>query len=79
MIQGYAKQAHNISPETIEDVAADLRLNVIHPSEDDAAKQNSKDIERAAKTLLDLYTYLQGAREEESDTEMRMVAGVREQ
>ena len=79
LIQGYAKQTPCISPETIEDVATDLRLNVVHPSKEDEAQENSKNIERAAKTLLDLYTYLQGMQEGDSDVGMRMVAGVREQ
>jgi len=79
LIHGYAKQAHSISPAIIEDVAEDLRLNVVHPSEEDEAKQNSRDIERAAKTLLDLYAYLREVQETESDLGIRMAAGVREQ
>ena len=32
LIHGYARQAHSIPAEVIEEIAADFRLNVLHPS-----------------------------------------------
>ena len=79
LIQGYAKQAQSISPEIIEEIAADFRLNVEHPSRDVQATQAepSGEVERAARTLLDLYAYLRNAQESGADLRMAVGAGAR--
>ncbi len=73
LIHGYAKQSRSISPEIIAEIAADFRLNVRHSSianpiaNPELQGQRSGEIERAAKTLLDLYAHLRTAQESGSD------------
>jgi general secretion pathway protein A len=75
LIQGYARQTRNISPEVIEEIAADFRLNVLHPrrSEHDKSADPSMEVARAARTLLDLYEHLQNTRGDRAD--LRMIVG----
>ena len=55
LIHGYARQSESITPEMIEEIAADFRLNVVHPSTDEhRGRVDSTEVERAARTLLDL-------------------------
>jgi general secretion pathway protein A len=74
LIHGYAKQAQSIRPEVIEEIAADFRLNVRHPSAIEAPLDGepSGEIERAARTLLDLYSYLRNAQD---GADLRMAVG----
>ena len=61
LITAYARQQRSVTPEIIEGVAADLRLNVNvdqPPREESAGELNEMDVRRAAKNLLDLYAYL---------------------
>lgn len=79
LIHGYANQAPSISPEVIEEIAADFRLNVRQapaatPGSDG---ERTAEIERAARTLLDLYSYLRNAQESGADLSMAMGAGGR--
>ena len=68
LIAAYAKQIHAVTPSIIEDIAADFRLGVQSSWKEDAAPLEGNDFRKAAKTLLDLYEYLQkpSAREAES-------------
>jgi hypothetical protein len=79
LIHGYARQSRSITPEIIEEIAADFRLNVVHPSVVGQAAngEDSGEIERAAKTLLDLYSYLRNAQESSADLRMPVGAGAR--
>jgi general secretion pathway protein A len=74
LIHGYAKQAQSIRPEVIEEIAADFRLNVRHPAaiETPIDGEPSAEIERAARTLLDLYSYLRNAQD---GADLRMAVG----
>lgn len=80
LLHGYARQAPQIAPEIIEDIALDFRLNVVHsPSMPDDGK-SLRTVEEAAKTLLDLYASLRQA--QSSGGELREAvrkAGVRTQ
>jgi general secretion pathway protein A len=75
LIQGYARQNYTISAEVIEEIAADFRLNVLHPGkeEPESTRETPTDVERAAKTLLDLYTHLRNSQDGKSD--LRMIVG----
>jgi general secretion pathway protein A len=74
LIHGYAKQSPSIRPEVIEEIAADFRLNVRHPAaiETSVEGEPSGEIERAARTLLDLYSYLRNAQD---GADLRMAVG----
>jgi general secretion pathway protein A len=79
LIQGYARQVRSISPEVIEEIANDFRLNVLHPSTADRPKGGdpSTEVARAARTLLDLYEHLQMTRGNRADLRMIVGAGAR--
>jgi len=79
LIHGYAKQSRSISPQIIEEIAVDFRLNVELPSGADHSTDGEKsgEIERAARTLLDLYSYLRNAQEGGPDLRMSVGAGAR--
>ncbi|HYM74954.1 MAG TPA: AAA family ATPase [Candidatus Dormibacteraeota bacterium] len=79
LIHGYASQTQSISPEVIEEIAADFRLNVVHPgrAERDKAAGPSTEVAQAAQTLLDLYQHLQNARENRAELRMIVGAGAR--
>jgi type II secretory pathway predicted ATPase ExeA len=74
LIHGYAKQSQSIRPEVIEEIATDFRLNVRHPAaiETPLDGEPSGEIERAARTLLDLYSYLRNAQD---GADLRMAVG----
>jgi general secretion pathway protein A len=68
LINAYAKQSRSVTPEIIEEVAKDLRLNVERPSPDsEFAKQRSEEVQRAARTLLELYGCLRESQSDGSD------------
>jgi len=75
LIHGYARQSPGVTPEIITEIAADFRLNVVHPSIAEHTKQDEHalQVERAARTLLDLYAHLRNA--QESGADLRMTAG----
>ena len=61
LITAYARQKRSVTPEIIEDVVTDLRLHVDvarSPRGETAGELNEIDVQRAAKSLLDLYAYL---------------------
>ena len=60
LISAYAKQMRSVTPKIIDDVAEDFRLNVVRPPEvERGGTLNEMDVQRAARTLLDLYAALQ--------------------
>ena len=59
LVCGYARQVASISPEMIAEVAREFRLNIMHPCiEPGTLPEPPMDVERAARTLLDLYAQL---------------------
>jgi len=61
LITAYAQQRRSVTPEIIEGIAADLRLDLKASHSSQMEKQgrfDETDIRRAAKSLLDLYAYL---------------------
>jgi len=60
LIAAYAKQARSVSPNIVEDIAADFRLGITRDSKPEKiGSMDDLDVRKAAKTLLELYTYLQ--------------------
>jgi general secretion pathway protein A len=60
LITAYARQARSVTPDIIEDIAADFRLGVVHqPTAEAGSSTEEGDARRAAKTLLLLHDYLQ--------------------
>jgi len=77
LIHGYARQSRSITPEIIEEIAAEFRLNVVLPSTANAAgaADRQTDLRQAAQTLLDLYDRLRKERDRGTDWELGMGAG----
>jgi len=60
LITAYARQARSVTPDIIDDIAADFRLGVTHQPKAEPINTNEDgDARRAAKTLLLLHDYLQ--------------------
>jgi general secretion pathway protein A len=57
LITAYARQMRSVSPEIIESVAKELRLDMAHQSDAESIDgHNEMDIQRATNALLDLYS-----------------------
>lgn len=72
LIQGYANQSPAVTAETIQEIAADFRLNVIHRAAASEGRERDRaaEVQEAARTLLDLYSYLRDAQSERADSRM---------
>ena len=55
LLSCYAKQLPSVTPEIIDEVARDFRLNMVRPEEDENPSMGEIDLQRAAKMLLELY------------------------
>src|SRR5262249_18513832 len=75
-IHGYARQSLTIPPHMIAEIAADFRLNVLHPSSEHQKGENAE-IARAARTLLELYERLQSNQRKTREMKMTLGAGAR--
>src|SRR5208283_2917711 len=70
LITAYTRQSRSVTPEIIEAVAADLRLNLTvaqPPPEEPPGELNEIDLRRAAKKVLDLYAYLNRLRSRDGE------------
>jgi general secretion pathway protein A len=80
LITAFARQAQSVSPDTIEEVAADFRLGVLRPVPANGkvspgrenppafpAGESSEEVWQAVKTLLQLHDYLQNTRASEGE------------
>jgi general secretion pathway protein A len=75
LISAYAKQVRSVTPEIIDDVAKDFRLNVVSSREvERAGVSDNMDVQRAAKTLLDLYASLHKPLPREEDLRVPLAA-----
>lgn len=60
LISAYAKQLPAVTPEIVDEVAKDFRLNVVRPAESEKSSGFEEiDLQRAARILLDLYSTMQ--------------------
>lgn len=79
LIHGYARQLETIPVEVIQEIAVDFRLNVEHLSKDPPQPGTPSDeVAQAARTLLDLYTYLRSVQQAKTDLPEMISAGARE-
>jgi general secretion pathway protein A len=79
LIHGYAAQCRTIMPVIIQEIATDFRLNIVHPpfNTQSGLDGHSAEVERAAKTLLELYASLHKQSEFEPDLQVAVSAGAR--
>ena len=60
LISAYAKQMPTVTPEIVDEVAKDFRLNMVRPLEaEKTSGLDEIDLQRAARILLDLYSSMQ--------------------
>src|SRR5579863_5172969 len=77
LITAYARQSQSVTPDIIEDIAADFRLGVVHQPKLEAAGGNEDgDARRAAKTLLLLHDYLQKLQSSHGEPRAAAATGV---
>jgi general secretion pathway protein A len=69
LIHGYAWQESVITPDIIEEIATDFRLNIQHPSPalQSGSSEQAPEVRQAAMTLLDLYKRLQTSQNKETE------------
>jgi len=60
LIYAYAEQSHSVTRETIEEIAREFRLGIVHPSpaENVLGTERAAEVQQAARAFLDLYTHL---------------------
>jgi|SRR6185437_3668919 len=61
LVTAYARHLPMVTPNVIDDVAAEFRLDVIGPAETDTFDTHKEEIERAIRLLLDLFPRKQTA------------------
>lgn len=61
LIAAYAKQAHSVTPEMIEEIATEFRLGMSHSSYPKQSELNEGDLQKAAAMVLETYNQLQQA------------------
>lgn len=69
LISAYARQTATISPDIVDDVAREFRLDVTASGDDKTGSLNEKEIRRAASVLLDLFAVLRKPDNTESNTD----------
>lgn len=68
----------SVTPQIIDDVAEDFHLDVVRPEVERADALNEMDVQRAAKTLLDLYASLHKPLAHEAELHIPVTARVRQ-
>lgn len=79
LISAYAKQMPNVTPQIVEEVAKDFRLNLVRPAEIEKADTFDEiDLQRAARILVDLYASMQTPLAHDVDAPVPIVPRVRQ-
>jgi general secretion pathway protein A len=68
LIAAYARQMRSVSPDIIDDIAADFRLGIQTPEVEEAKTSDDLDVRKAARTLLELYARLRAEQRREEET-----------
>ena len=77
LIAGYARQSGSISPEIIQEVGSDFRLNVVAKSKNEKSSYNEdNEVRNAVKTLLQFRDHLKNSAREQ-ETPLIATSGVR--
>jgi general secretion pathway protein A len=72
LIAAYSQQAASVSPEIIDSIAADFRLGVQTRPPEPAVAAETISVQKAAQTLLELYTHLHNERLRDEALKTRM-------
>jgi general secretion pathway protein A len=77
LISTYALRAESVTPEAVDEVAADLRLGVVHQTAPDPAKAHSGELSEVVRTLLEVHRYLQTMPSKDEELPSVSLKGVR--
>jgi general secretion pathway protein A len=78
LITAFARQLGSIPPEIIQEVASDLRLNVVPTSKAEKIRNNeNNELVHAVTTLLQFHDQLRGTRPREQEAPLIVTSGVR--
>jgi general secretion pathway protein A len=61
LIAAYARRMYNVTPEIIEEIAKEFRLGVVSSSHKKTDLMDESEVEKAAKTMLDIYAQMRAA------------------
>jgi general secretion pathway protein A len=78
LVNAYARQLRSVTPEIVEEVAVDFRLNVAY-TPPPADNNNQDEVSQAVNTLLQLRDHLQDLRLREREAALTVMPGVRKQ
>jgi general secretion pathway protein A len=67
LITAFARQSPEVTPDVIDEVATDFRLNISHPPKAGALEGEGSEMWQAVKTLLELHDHLQTVRMQDPD------------
>lgn len=73
LINAYARQSQTVTADIIDEVATDLRLNIMHAQR--AVADENTELWQAARTLLQLHEQLQATKHREGDSRLAVVPG----
>jgi general secretion pathway protein A len=72
LIAAYARQMRSVSPDIIDDIAADFRLGIQTPALETRQTSDELDVPKAAQRLLELYAHLKAEQKREEDPRTRV-------
>jgi general secretion pathway protein A len=76
LVTAFARQSQSVTPAIVGEVAADLRLNVVHRQRVEQLQNNgTRDVGLAVKALLQLHEYLKNIRAREEDLPIPIASG----
>jgi len=76
LISAYARHMRTATPAIIDEVAADFRLDVMHPSRNERPTNGDDlNVQQAVKTLLQLHEALQNLRSKEPEAPVEVTPG----
>jgi general secretion pathway protein A len=78
LIAAYACQAFQVSPEIVDAIAKDFRLGVQTPPIESRQKVDEVELQKAARTLLELYAHLKSEQSREQEMRPRVTVRVTE-
>jgi general secretion pathway protein A len=80
LIGAYARQMRAVTSAIVDEVAADFRLGVMHPSRNERpVNGDNLEVQQAVKTLLQLHEALQNLRSKETESPVEVVPGALKQ
>jgi general secretion pathway protein A len=76
LISTYARHMRTVTPAIIDEVAADFRLDVMHPSRNERPTNGDNlEVQQAVKTLLQLHEALQSLKSKETESPVEVAPG----